>query len=346
MKRTPDISAEDLRRAIIIDFEGNMDRAPSLLGWRSQGITSQILLERVLAPVVPAESIETLDLDVALSRIRSASGDGLILGYSEHDLNIITTYCSDAELIDWIKAHYVNAKTIIDRWINRRVHANEIDRPEAFDLKTSMGFVGMKYAVAAGPDTVGTTLRRLREYASSGRSHSDLPPGIRRRWHRVLSHNATDLAATQALVHAALGIPVDSHRHAQAELVRPVERRDPFAVPEWLMDAWRSGQNYTTRSDDQLFNEIAVREKKMMRARLSGGSSSDPQPYWDWWFYASLLAIAGRRSASASLKESDSEYRELWDRVQAQARQRFEERRAWRRGRSIQSEDPEHLQAH
>lgn len=84
------------------------------MGWRLQGIT-KIPLERILVPGIPAESIETLDLDVALSRIRSASGVGLILGYSEHDLNIITTHCSDAELIGWFKAHSVNAKTIIDR---------------------------------------------------------------------------------------------------------------------------------------------------------------------------------------------------------------------------------------
>ena len=62
-----------------------------------------------------------------------------------------------------------------------------------------MGLIGMEYAVAAGPDTVGITLRRLREYGSSGRSCAEFPPGIRRRWHRVFSHNATNLAATQAL---------------------------------------------------------------------------------------------------------------------------------------------------
>lgn len=346
MTKTPQITAEDFRRAVIIDFEGNMDRAPSLLGWRRQETTTHILLEQTLAPVIPPASIETLDLDEALNRLRSVAGDAHILGYSEHDLKIITTYCTDDELLDWFAAHYVNAKTLIDRWINRRVHAGEIDRPGAFDLKTSMGLIGMTYAVAAGPDTVGTTLRRLREYASKGRSHDELAPGIRRRWHRVLSHNATDLLATQALVRAALGVAADTPIRDQEATFHSRERHNAYSVPEWLMDAWLSGQNFTSRSDEQLFEEIAVREKRIMRARLIEESPSDPQAYWDWWFYASLLAIAGRRSASAALKASDSEYRALSESVQDAARRRWDEARAWRRQSAAQSDDREAPEQH
>ena len=205
MAKTPKLTQQEAQQAIVIDFEGNMDRAPSLLGWRIGATNHQVLLEKALAPVVPPDSIEVLELDDALRRIKAAAGGNHVLGYSEHDLSVIRTYSSETELIAWFEDRYLNAKSLIDRWINRRAHAGEIQRPDDLTLQSSMSLIGITYAVAAGPDTVGTTLRRLRDFASKGRTHTDLPPGIRRRWHRLLSHNATDLRATQALVLESVG---------------------------------------------------------------------------------------------------------------------------------------------
>lgn len=205
MAKTPKLTKRQAHQGIIIDFEGNMNLAPSLLGWRMGASNHQVLLEKALAPVVPPSDIAVIDLDDALRRIKEAAGSNHVLGYSEHDLNVIRTYSSDTELTAWFEDRYVNAKSLIDRWIKRRAYAGEIERPADLTLHSSMSFIGLSYAVAAGPDTVGTTLRRLRDYASKGRTHADLPPGIRRRWHRLLSHNSTDLNATQALVLESAG---------------------------------------------------------------------------------------------------------------------------------------------
>ena len=110
-------------------------------------------------------------------------------------------------------------------------------------------------------------------------------------------------------------------------------------MPDWLIDAWMSGQNYASRSHEELLREIARREKSQMKAKLNGIAEEEPEPYWNWWFYASLLAIAGKRQASAQLRESDPEYRKLADAVQAQARDRFDEHRTRMRSLRATSQD-------
>lgn len=209
MSGHPSITAEQAERAIYIDFEGNTDDDPAVLGIRTDGHVEHVILEEQLTPLTaltnPRHIVISASLDEAIARIRqqAQAEDRLVIGFTLHDRMIVTTYATDQHLIDWFVEAYVNAKKPIDHWLRQQVSEGLIDPPQDRSLRSSMRAIGMDYKPGAGINVVGKTLTRLRNALAKQPDATALTPRTKSAWWKVLSHNSTDLHATEELLRRA-----------------------------------------------------------------------------------------------------------------------------------------------
>ena len=145
------ISPEEAGHALYIDFEGEKDKPPVLLGcanrvgrgaepWAWQAVTSPLF-----GPLAAADGIEVLPLPDAVERIlqRAEKRDRLIVAWSEHELGVVKNYCP--EHLDRFEALYRNARTFAVHWRNS---CHEGHRPATNTLCAYLALIG--YEVPKG----------------------------------------------------------------------------------------------------------------------------------------------------------------------------------------------------
>jgi hypothetical protein len=186
------LSAAEARRALYIDFEGQKDEPPVLLGVHRHGRGSrpfvhQVVMDQAFASL--AEPVMSLREAVEKVVLRADHGDRRIVSWSEHDLNVVRTLAvEDPDLVVSFEAHYANARAVAERWRNR-LHGG--DKPEPGRLADYLALIGYAVPDEAAPGFVGETIRALR-----GRLERGLPltPGQRERWDHLVEHNRHDCA--------------------------------------------------------------------------------------------------------------------------------------------------------
>ncbi len=210
MTTTRPITGEHAQRDIYLDFEGNMDKAPAIVGVRIDGSTEHVILDESMAPYAGLTNakyqVQVVALETVLSSIRERSHheNRLVFGFTMHEAMIVDTYCPDEILAQWFAENYINAKKPIDRWIRTRVRAGEVPEPPDRSLMSSMATIGISYKPGAGVGVVGPTLKRLRAQLGNKGDVTLMSRGTKIHWWKVLSHNSTDLEATQALLQRAV----------------------------------------------------------------------------------------------------------------------------------------------
>lgn len=209
--RLSPITAEQAQRGIYVDFEGNIDEPPSLLGIRCDGRTRQVIVEPALASFSELSNarytVEVLSLSEALAGLReqATAEKRLIMGFTTHEVSVVDQFCRDEDIAEWFILTYVNVKKHIDRWIRSQVAAGQVPEPEDRSLFSSMAVIGMAYKPGTGPGVVGKNLRRMREQLDRHGTAAATSKGTRQHWWKILSHNSTDLEATQLLLERAVG---------------------------------------------------------------------------------------------------------------------------------------------
>jgi hypothetical protein len=196
------ISPEDAGRALYIDFEGEKDKPPVLLGcanrvgrgaepWAWQAVTSPLF-----GPLAAADGIELLLLPDAVNRIlqRAEKRDRLVVAWSEHELDVVTNYCP--EHLDRFRARYRNARTFAVHWRNT-CHGGH--RPATNRLCDYLALVEYEVPGEAGPGRAGETIRILRTALEKGRGIADLTENQLRRWRDLREHNLHDCAGMRAV---------------------------------------------------------------------------------------------------------------------------------------------------
>ena len=117
------ITSEEARSALYVDFEGQKDRPPVLLGATRRAQVDRVwqyITDPRLAPLGDAEGLEVLDLQGSVERIiqRAEKKDRRIVAWSVSRLDVVREYCpitcSTAS-----KRRYVNARSLAVYWRNK-----------------------------------------------------------------------------------------------------------------------------------------------------------------------------------------------------------------------------------
>jgi hypothetical protein len=192
-----ELRPEQATRALYIDFEGQIERPPVLLGCARRSGPDQIprmwqaVTDRLFEPLAREDGAECLDLSDAVERIlqRAEKRDRLIVAWTEHELNVVRTHCP--EHLARFESRYVNARLLAVRWRNKR-HGGK--KPDANTLAAYLGLIGHTVPPGAGVGRTGETigvLRRSLERDPTGARVTDIQ---RRRWRDLREHNRHDCA--------------------------------------------------------------------------------------------------------------------------------------------------------
>jgi hypothetical protein len=196
-------SAEALR-AIYIDFEGEQNKLPVLLGVHRRGRAARPYVHsHMLDPDFAALSVVTSLHEAVLNVVmRAEKGDRRIVAWTEHELKMVRRLSGeDPELVSRFEARFANAKRLAERWRNR-VHGGDL--PTDGKLASYLALVGYPVPPEGAPGAVGKTIRALRGRLARGQS---LTASQAERWRRLVEHNRHDcigmrrltLMATKAL---------------------------------------------------------------------------------------------------------------------------------------------------
>ncbi len=189
------LSPEDARRALYIDFEGNKDKPPALLGCtRRSSVQSklsvwQAITDPTFGSLATADELELLTLADAVERIlqRAERKHRRIVAWSTHEHDVIRKHCP--EHLERFELLFLNAKLLAERW-RSKCHAG--NRPSTNKLAAYFELIGYQVPERAGPGQVGDTLKSLSKSFSLGKTASDLTENQSRRWADLRDHNRHD----------------------------------------------------------------------------------------------------------------------------------------------------------
>jgi hypothetical protein len=200
-------TSDQARRGLFIDFEGNKDREPSLLGsyWIDGGRPRfkqyvmeprfWLLAEMGLRPTMHAQALMPCNFSEALQGLayRAQSENRLLFAWSSREIKAIQRYLHDPELVAWYEANLVNVLKLAKSW-KRRVHPGVVwKRRDRFNPVHSLERYQKLccYLVPAVHRTgrTGKRLQRLRARLAAGHP---LTARLKGHWTKLLNHNFHD----------------------------------------------------------------------------------------------------------------------------------------------------------
>jgi hypothetical protein len=187
------MSEAEAIRALYIDFEGQRDRLPVLLGVlrrRGKGDEPRVF-QTVVDPLFEPAGPDARPLLEAIEIVvrRAERKDRRIVAWSEHELELVRgLHDLDPGLVARFEQRYANALGVARRWA-ARFHPES--KPPNGHLRDYLDLVGYDLPADAAAGHVGDTIRAMRPTLSKGRPLTDLQ---RSRWARLLEHNRHDCA--------------------------------------------------------------------------------------------------------------------------------------------------------
>lgn len=191
------LSAADAFRALYIDFEGNKDQPPVLLGVHRVGRgehphVQQDVTDLTFDSLVP-RYLPLLDA-VGNVVVRAEHNDRKIVAWTQHELDVVRRDCiADPDLVARFEARYVNAYAVAKRWRNRLHRGN---KPDVGTLYAWLELIGWPVSEAAEAGHVGRTLTSLRATLEAGRQ---LTTSQLAAWDRLVEHNHLDCVGMRRL---------------------------------------------------------------------------------------------------------------------------------------------------
>lgn len=187
------LTAEEVKKAIYIDYEGNIKLPPTLLGWYVDGKYMASILEPLFETCenrYKAKGVYVEDHNqLALRLIQQAEDEGrLIVSWSEHDYLLMCKVLSprDAERL---KLVYRNAIRTARPWYRQKYGP----LPEKASLNFFEDLLGFYVPDRFGLGLVGESLRLIRVQIEEGRSYADFSKAAKNGWTSVVRHNKLDL---------------------------------------------------------------------------------------------------------------------------------------------------------
>jgi hypothetical protein len=194
--------AEEVERAIYIDYEGNMDRPPTLLGWYVDGTYHASIIEPLFATCsnrYRTKSVDVTDHEkLALRLLEQAEEEKrLIVSWSEHDYLHMSKVLNPIDKAR-LQLVYRNAIKTAKPW-----YRNKFGSPtEKAKLQFFEDLLGFYVPERFGLGLVGESLRLIREQIEKGRTYSDLTKAAKTGWISVVRHNKFDLQGMAFVLNA------------------------------------------------------------------------------------------------------------------------------------------------
>lgn len=200
---TAKLTLDEIRSAIYVDYEGNVDRAPTVLGWRIDGVHHGAILDPVFATCADRYRATGNHLQdhrtLVGSLVSRAEQEGRrIVSWSEHDWREMVAALDDPAWQARLSQVYRNAIKTARPWY--RQHFGET--PPGATLGHFLQRLGHPHPDRYGQGRVGTGLRMLRQQLEEGRTYGELTPRARAHWVTVIKHNRLDLEGMERVLQA------------------------------------------------------------------------------------------------------------------------------------------------
>jgi hypothetical protein len=187
------LTAKEVERAIYIDYEGNIDKSPTLLGWYVDDKYLGSIIEPLFATCANRYKAKVIDVSdhvqLALRLLQQAEEEGrLIVSWSEHDYLHMCKVLKPIDA-DRLKLFYRNAIRTARPW-----HRNKYGPlPDKASLHFFEELLGFYVPQRFGLGLVGDSLRLIRVQLENGRSYVDLTKAAKQGWTTLVRHNKLDL---------------------------------------------------------------------------------------------------------------------------------------------------------
>ena len=176
-----------------IDFEGEKNRPPVLLGAHQQGqAVFTYLLDELFRPFGEIQ----LTLHGAIERIvqRAEARNRRIVAWSEHELKVVRSLGDqDPMLVARFEARFVNALSLSKYWRNKLY---DCDRPAEGRLADYLALIDYRVPEDGLGGDVGGTIRTIRRTLARGAPPTEKQ---RERWRRLVEHNRHDCIGMRRL---------------------------------------------------------------------------------------------------------------------------------------------------
>jgi hypothetical protein len=208
VRSRPILTESEARRAIYIDFEGNENRRPTLLGilWGDDGAAAasieQVIVEELFWPCAGKRGARDSvrgELSEAVERVckRAQDEDRRIVSWSEHDLTKVTDWVPASRTLECFSASHVNAIPTAQAWIGRKNRPPKGDNTLSFYLRQCRYRVPDRF----GPGKVGRCLTEIRKQFEDGATaYGGLSLGARKHWRVIAGHNRHDCRGLRYLM--------------------------------------------------------------------------------------------------------------------------------------------------
>jgi hypothetical protein len=213
------LTLEEARRALYIDFEGNMDMPPTLLGVYFGDVHSEdfkqvihepgfsTLADGEQSPSVAAVHVYGQSLGNALTALkdRALAEDRRVIAWSSREAIAIRESGCDNDTLHFFEEQLIDAKIIAKQWKKKTYpHIRWQRRPRGatHSLDRYMELVGYRVPYSHGPGKTGARLRNIRERLEAGKP---MTKGLRGHWTKLLNHNFHDCRGMRAVTVTALG---------------------------------------------------------------------------------------------------------------------------------------------
>ena len=187
------LTVEEVKRAIYIDYEGNIKLPPTLIGWYVDGVYKASILEPFFETCenrYKAKGIVVEDhAQLALRLIQQAEDENrLIVSWSEHDYLLMSKVLIPKDF-ERLKFVYRNAIQTARPWYRKKYGP----LPEKASLDFFEDLLGFQVPERFGLGLVGKALGLIRGQIQEGRSYAELTNAAREGWTTVVRHNKLDL---------------------------------------------------------------------------------------------------------------------------------------------------------
>jgi hypothetical protein len=157
----------------------------------------QYVLDKAFEPAGP----EYVDLRQAVAAIvaRAEKQDRRIVSWNDYGLDVVRGLTAEPKLVRAFEARHADGRALAARWATR---TERLVEPESGDLDDYLGLIGAAVPAAAGPGSVGATIRRLRATLEADRP---LTLDQAQAWQELRARNRYDCEGLRALCMRAAG---------------------------------------------------------------------------------------------------------------------------------------------